>query len=195
MVGLVRGLHGLHGAVRVESLSDDPGRFEVGSLLHPEGADERLTVAWSQEDGPGVLVRFRELTSRDEAESLRDRYLEAGVTREALAEGSYYWHELMDVQVTTSDGEVLGIVTDVFRAGGGEVFAVDGGQRGEILIPAVRAIVSELAPRQGRIVVHRDALDLAGQPATKRPRGRRTTRALRVSAADSGDASPQTTEQ
>ena len=35
--GLVRGLHGLRGAVRVEVLSDDPRRFARGSVLHPEG--------------------------------------------------------------------------------------------------------------------------------------------------------------
>ena len=32
-VGLVRGFHGLRGAVRVEVLSDDPERFAAGSVL------------------------------------------------------------------------------------------------------------------------------------------------------------------
>ena len=31
VVGLVRGVHGLRGVVRVEILSDDPARFEAGT--------------------------------------------------------------------------------------------------------------------------------------------------------------------
>ncbi len=184
VVGMVRGLHGLRGGLRVEILSDDPSRFQIGSVLHPEGSDEPLTIEWSQEDGPGVLVRFEEMPTREVAAGLRDRYLEADVMPDALDEGAFYWHELMDVPVSTSDGELLGTVADVFRAGGGEVLVVRGGERGEVLVPAVSAVVSELAPREGRIIVERDALDIAAEPARKRPRGRRTTRALRSGSAE-----------
>jgi len=179
VVGQVRGLHGLNGAVRVEILTDDPDRFSVGSRLHREGSDAALTVAWSQQDGPGILVRFREVPSRPAAEPLREAYLEAEVGERALADGEFYWHEVVGVSVTTSNGETLGTVRDVFRAGGGEILVVDGGRWGEILVPAVGAVVSELAPREGRIVVDRDALGLDAEPIAPRPRGRRTTRALR----------------
>ena len=64
VVGLVRGVHGLRGGVRVEVLSDDPLRFDPGSVLHPEGSTRTLTVAWRQEDGPGLLLRFDEVTTR-----------------------------------------------------------------------------------------------------------------------------------
>jgi 16S rRNA processing protein RimM len=179
-VGLVRGLHGLRGGVRVEVLSDDPERFRVGSVLHAEGDPAPLTIGWVQADGPGLLVRFDERPTRDSVEDLRDRYLEADAV-EPLPEGSYWWHEVMDVPVTTGDGEVLGRVVEVFRAGGGEVLVVRGGARGEVLVPAVRAVMLDFAPREGRIVVDAEALDLAGEPVGRRPRGRRTTRALRTS--------------
>lgn len=179
VVGMVRGLHGLRGGVRIEILTDDPARFQPGSVLYPEGSDEPLTVEWSHEDGPGVLVRFEEFPIRELAATLRDRYLEAEVSTDALDDGAFYWHELIEVPVTTSDGELLGTVADVFRAGGGEVLVVRGGERGEVLVPAVKAVVTELAPRDGRIVVERDALDIQVEPPRKRPRGRRTTRALR----------------
>jgi 16S rRNA processing protein RimM len=186
-VGLVRGLHGLRGAVRVEVLSDDPARFAVGSVLHPEGAPDALTVAWSHADGPGLLVRFQEVTDRAAAEGLRDRYLEV-VAGAPLPEGEYYWHEVEGATVTSLAGEVLGTVHEVFRAGSAEVFVVRGGRRGEVLVPAVSAVVAELAPREGRIVVDADALGLDEEPAGRRPRGRRTRRAfLAAAAAAAGD--------
>ena len=162
VVGLVRGVHGLRGAVRVEVLSDDPGRFSPGSVLYPEGGSDPLTVTWRREDAPGagLLVRFRELRTRTEAETLRDRYLEADPRPEGLSEGSFYWHEVLAARVRTSAGEELGRVQDVFRAGEGEVFVVRGGARGEVLVPAVRSVVTTFSPRQGEIVVDAQALGL-----------------------------------
>ncbi|MDQ3870774.1 MAG: ribosome maturation factor RimM [Chloroflexota bacterium] len=176
VVGLVRGVHGLKGAVRVEVLSDESERFTPGSVLYAEDSGEPLTVTWRREDapGPGLLVRFRELRSRTAAESLRDRYLEAVPRREALAEGSVYWHEVLEARVRTSAGEELGTVQDVFRAGEGEVFVVRGGARGEVLVPAVRSVITEFSPRQGEIVVDAEALGL--EPATPRHETERQSR-------------------
>ncbi len=189
VVCLVRGLHGLRGAVRVEVLTDDPARFAVGSVLHPEGASETLTVTWAQQDGPGLLVRFGEVSDRTAAEALRGRYLEADAPRGALPSGAYYWHEVVGSHVTTTDGRDLGSVRDVFRAGGGEVFVVDGGSWGEVMIPAVGAVVREFVPADGRIVVDAASLALEEAPPARRPRGRLTRRALK-SALQSAAAVP-----
>jgi len=175
VVGLVRGVHGLDGAVRVEPLSDDPGRFEPGSRLHPEGARRRLTVEWAQADEPGLLVRFREVRSREAADALRDVYLEADAASLPLDGDSYWWHEVIGLPVTTDRGEQLGKVDDVFRAGGGEVYVLRGGPRGELLVPAVRSVFRAFEPRQGRLVVDADALGL-DELRRRRPRGRRSSR-------------------
>jgi 16S rRNA processing protein RimM len=188
VVGLVRGLHGLRGAVRVEILTDDPARFARGSVLYLEGEPEPLTVTWAQADGPGILLRFREVPSRDAAEVLRDRYLEADATA-ALPDGSYYWHQVEGARVTTTDGRDLGTVRDVFRAGGGEVFSVRG-DWGEVLVPAVSAVIREFAPEAGRIVVDPETLGLDEEPPQRRPRGRRTTRAVKAGVATPAPGPP-----
>jgi 16S rRNA processing protein RimM len=179
VVGLVRGFHGLRGAVRVEVLTDEPARFEPGSILHAEGKPGALTVAWVRPDSPGILVRFEEITTREEAERLRDAYLEIEVPAGALPEGAVYWHEVIGAAVTTSSGETLGEVVDVFRAGESEVFVVqgagEGADRGEVLVPAVRDVIVEFAPEQGRLTVDADALGLE-PPRPRRRRGRRSSK-------------------
>ena len=174
-VGLVRGLHGLNGAVRVEVLTDRPERFDPGSVLHVEGSRGPLTVAWRQEDGPGLLLRFEEIADRPSAERLRERYLEVPPDPSALGEGEAWWHEVVGTPVTALDGQPLGDVSNVFRAGGGEVLDVRGGPRGELLIPVVSAVVREFAPREGRIVVDADALGLE-EERPRRRRGRRSSK-------------------
>jgi 16S rRNA processing protein RimM len=158
VVGKVRGIHGLRGAVRVEVLTDNPDRFAMGSTLFREGAEDALTVVSSHRDGPGLLVRFAEVPDREAADGLRDSYLEAPITD--LGENAYYWHEIIGCAVTTTAGEDLGRVEDVFRVGEGEVYVVRG-PRGEVLVPAVGGVVTELDPPLKRLVVDADALGLA----------------------------------
>jgi 16S rRNA processing protein RimM len=135
-----------------------------------------LTVTWRSADGPGLLLRFKEVTTRDQATALHDIYLEAEIGDAALADDAVWWHELEGVAVRTRDGEALGVVEDVFRSGGGEVLVITGGRRGEVLVPVVSSIVVDFAPRDGRIVVDGDALGLEPERA-RRPRGRRSSRA------------------
>lgn len=183
-VGLVRGLHGLRGAVRVEVLSDEPERFAAGSVLFAEGDARPLTVTWTGPAKPGLLVRFEELSTREAAEHLRDRYLEAAPAG-PLPEGTFYWHQVHGLAVTTTDGRDLGTVIEVFRAGEGEVYVVRGGALGEVLVPAVHGVVTELDPAGGRLVVDPIALDLPSKPPRHRrrhestPRERKAARARR----------------
>ncbi len=194
MVALVRGVHGLRGRLRIEVLTDRPEvRFAPGAVLHPEGTTERLTVADARPvaDGPGWWLAAREIRDRESAETLRDRYLEAVVGPDELAEGDVYWHEVVGVPVVDLDGSPLGSVADVYRVGVAEVLVVRGGPLGELDVPNVAAVVREFAPREGRIVADAAALDLDETPRARRPRGRRTRRALAAGAeltAAAGDA-------
>jgi 16S rRNA processing protein RimM len=165
VVALVRGVHGLRGAVRVEILTDRPEeRYAPGSVLHREGSDEPLTVVWSSAvaDGPGWRLQFREVATRDAAEALKGAYLEVVAGPEAqLGRGEYFWHEVIGATVSDVDGTVLGTVRDVYRSGGAEVYIVSGGSYGEFDVPGVRAFVRIFAPRRGEIVIDAAALDLA----------------------------------
>ena len=167
-VALVRGVHGLRGAVRVEVLTDKPDeRYAPGSVLHREGSDEPLTIASAEPvaDGPGWRLRFREVPDRNAADTLRGAYLETVAFPERdLARGEYYWHEVIGTSVTNVDGRPLGVVRDVYRAGGAEVFVVRDGPIGEFDLPAVRAFIRVFAPRRGEIVVDAEALDLRLPP-------------------------------
>jgi 16S rRNA processing protein RimM len=157
VVGLVRGVHGLRGMLRVEVLTDNMARFEVGSVLFRENTDSPLTIVSAHRDGPGLLVRFAEINDRPSADRLREAYLVADP--EPLASDSYYWHDIVGCAVFTDSGDELGTIADIFRVGEGEVYVVRG-PRGEILVPAVAAVVKELAPADKRMVVDADALGL-----------------------------------
>ena len=203
MVALVRGVHGLRGAVRVEVLTDRPAeRFTPGASLYREGLDEAFTIASAEEivDGPGWRIRFLELTTRDAADALRGAYLEAVVRpEEDLTRGTYYWHEVIGTAVHGVDGAELGTVQDIYRVGETEVFMVGGGPVGSFDLPAVRAFIRIFAPRRGEIVVDAEALDLraprvqGGVDRPKAPR-RRSRRTAEPIATDAGSPDPPKTD-
>ena len=173
-VGLVHGLHGLRGAVRIEVLSDEPHRFDIGSVLFAEGDEQPLTIAWTGPAKPGLLVRFEGLDTRESVEHLRQRYLE--VVAGPPPEGSYYWHQIQGLAASTTEGQELGTVVDVFRAGESEVYVVRGGTLGVVLVPSVSNVVVELDVEAGRLVVDPVALDLPKKPPRRRRRHEVTRR-------------------
>ena len=179
MVALVRGVHALNGAIRAEVLTDRPeDRFVVGHVLFREGDTRPLTIASAEgiADGPGWRIRFREIASRDSADTLRGTYLESVVRPdEDLARGSYYWHEVIGCTVRGVDGAELGTVKDIYRVGETEVFAVTGGSVTDFDLPAVRAFIRIFAPRRGEIVVDAESLDLQPRkaPDPNRPKAPR----------------------
>jgi len=200
-VALVRGVHGLRGVVRVEILTDKPEeRYAPGSVLHREGSDEPLTVTWSSAvaDGPGWRIQFAEIPDRSSAEPLVGTYLEIDAGPDAtLPRGSYFWHEVIGTPVTSTTGEALGTVRDVYRSGGAEVYTVEGGPYGEFDVPGVRDFVRIFAPRRGEIVVDTEALDLGPAPGSvearaarpRAPRRRQGSRRIR-SSRPTGPADP-----
>ena len=178
-VGLVRGIHGMRGGLRVEVLTDNPDeRFKRGNQLFAEGSEEPLTITSAHPHELGWLVRFAEVRDRTAADALRNIYLEAVVgPTDGLGRGEYYWHDVVGTPVLAVDGTELGRVEDIYRVGGAEVFVVRGGPFGEFDLPAVRAFIRIFAPKRGEIVVDVDALDLT-VPKPKKPRGRRTRKAF-----------------
>jgi 16S rRNA processing protein RimM len=172
VVGRVRGVHGLHGLVRVEVLTDRPeARFAPGQVLHREGSPAPLTImsAAPIEDGPGWRLGFREIRDRTAADRLRDAYLEADVDRDELPAGEAFWHEVVGARVLGSGGRELGRVAEIYRAGETDVYVVRGGPAGEFDVPAVKSLVTGFDPTGAGITVDEAVLDLGGAPVDARP--------------------------
>jgi 16S rRNA processing protein RimM len=162
VVGLVRSARGLKGDVRIEVLTDRPAdRFRVGAILHREAATEPLTIQRAEPvaDGPGWWLRFAEIADRSAADALRGVYLEADVSVDERPSQGVWWHEVIGATVSDRDGRDLGRVVDVYRAGGAEVYVVEG-PIGRFDVPGVRAVVVDWRPREGSIIIDRDALGL-----------------------------------
>jgi len=199
VIGLVRGVHGLRGALRIEVLTDRPAvRFVKGATLFREGSDSGLRVVEGQPipDGPGWRIRLAGVTDRSAADRFRGVYLEAEVpASDAPGRGSAYWHDVIGAAVRGIDGEELGTVADVYRVAENDVYVVRGGPRGEFDLPAVRDFIRIFAPRRGEIVIDADALDLGPAKSPPAPRPTRPRKGRRAMDRAVSDVPPSTREQ
>lgn len=147
------GAKGLRGGVRIELLTDWPERLVEGSELWVEGAVEPSLVRSVERGGRTTVLHLDGVTTREAAESLAGRFLEA-VPR-PLPAGTWYWDDLVGLTVVEPDGREVGELVEVFRAGGGEVYRVVGAA-GERLVPALRSVVLEVDLEANRMTIAPD---------------------------------------
>ena len=151
VVGVIRAPHGLRGEVTVEPLTDAFGvRFRKGSKLGCAGVGE-LTVVSVRGTGKFPIVGFDGIRGRTAAERLRDRDLTVSRAEARRAAGAgHLWQDLIGMSVVTPQGEALGKVTAVLRAGETDVLVVRDGAR-ETLLPAIASVIRDVDRAARRI--------------------------------------------
>ncbi len=146
LLGKVVATHGIRGQLRVVLYS---GEFSsvaaVDSVIlkGPSGMDVFVVSAVARH-GQKVLVTLKGFDNINQVLHLVGR--ELYVKREqlpVLAEGEYYWCDLLGLRVVTDQGENLGILVDIIATGSNDVYVVKSGER-EYLIPALEDVVREV---------------------------------------------------
>ncbi|MDX2031651.1 MAG: ribosome maturation factor RimM [Blastocatellia bacterium] len=147
---------GVRGEVIADLLTDFPERFaaiEIAHLRWPDGRVRKLALERARIHKGRVLLKFAGCDDRDEAEAFRDASVL--VTREELVElpaDTWYDFELVDCEVRTTAGVLLGKVVEIHRYGAAPLLDVRGEGR-EALIPLAHSICVEIDPANKRIVV------------------------------------------
>lgn len=151
---LVQRVHGVRGAVKAESLGDDPGRFHAAMELVVESSGERLTVrSVSALTGRELLMSFHGIETPEAAQRLRGAYLcvEPAAARPLGDEEWFVW-QLVGLTAVDTEGTVIGEVTEVEPGAVHDILVVKS-QSGERRFPMVHAFVEKVDLDQGRIVL------------------------------------------
>ena len=151
LIGRIRSPAGLRGELHVELLSDVPGRFDAGQEVLIGGAPHSIQRARST--NKGLLVKFRGVDSRQDAEQLRDEPVFIGDEHaHPPPPGSYFHYQLIDMRVVTAGGDELGLITDILQTGANDVYVVKGAEK-ETLVPALADVVKSVDTERGVMIV------------------------------------------
>jgi 16S rRNA processing protein RimM len=155
-VGMITSVHGLRGEVKVELHTDFPERFASGGEIYLGEDLEKLTIASVRPHQGQMLMQFQGVDNRDAAEDLRGIWL--FIPEEdamELEEDTYFIHDIIGLSVQTSDGKLLGTLSDVLSTGANDVYVVQTPDepRREILLPAIDQVIKKVDLDEGIMFV------------------------------------------
>ena len=153
-VGHIIGVQGVKGWVKVFSdtspreniLNYSPWKIETGEKIMNVAVNGRL-------QGKNVIAQIDGVEDRDLAAELIGSkiYIEPGQLPK-LAEGEYYWSELIGMKVESLESEPLGTVETMMETGANDVMVLQGDR--ERLIPfVIDEIVRKVDLANKRVVV------------------------------------------
>ncbi|MEU2597685.1 ribosome maturation factor RimM [Streptomyces hirsutus] len=149
--------HGIKGEVTVEVRTDEPElRLGPGAVLATDPASAGpLTIETGRVHSGRLLLRFEGVRDRTGAEALRNTLLIAEIDPDEQPEdeGEYYDHQLIDLDVVTRDGQQVGRITEIAHLPTQDLFVVERPDGGEVLVPFVEQIVTEIDLEEQRAVI------------------------------------------
>ncbi len=156
-VGRIGRAHGIRGDVVVGVRTDEPElRFAVGSRLDTDrDSVGPLTVAAARWQSGDLIVRFDGIRDRTAATELRGIWLSVDSGELASPEDpdEFRDHELIGLSVRTVAGSAVGVVTDVLHYGQDLLAVRPATGTAEILVPFVKAIVTDVDVASGVLMI------------------------------------------
>jgi 16S rRNA processing protein RimM len=154
-VGRVARAHGLAGEVSVVMTSDVPADDLVGRTLWfvPPGEGARNALVRSVRQGPkGPLFRLAGFEDAHAVEAVRGRAV--ALAAADLPEGyEDLTFDPVGMKVFDRERGELGEIADVIETGANDVWVVEGGRFGQVLIPVIDDIELEIDEDEERIDV------------------------------------------
>jgi len=166
-IGKIVAPFGLKGEVKVYPYSDFLERCHLLEKVLLEGKDYRGFKVVKKAFIHKYLwvLHFEGCETRDDAGALTGMMVKIlSSERVPLPEGAYYFDQIIGLDTLTVEGEKLGIVEEVLRTGGNDVYVVKpeeesagkntGKKSGkQILIPALKTVVQEINLEKGYLLV------------------------------------------
>ena len=155
VVGFLRRAHGVHGEIILDVHTDFPERLRSGKKLFIGEERKPMTLSGSRPHAKGMLLKFKEIETPEEAGQLRNQWVYVEATElPRLPEGKIYQHELFGFHVVDEGGNSLGVLVEIIETGANDVYVVRGESGKEILLPAIPSVILEADPTQRVMRVH-----------------------------------------
>ena len=154
VVGRLGRPHGVHGEIYLQVLSDFPERIQVDKIVFVGPDQQPLRICATRPHRNNLLVSFDGFSNREAVGKLHNHLV--FVRRDsipALPDGEYYHHQLIGLRVVTEEGQLLGKLVEILETGANDVYVVRPKSGREILLPAIRSVISSVNLERGEILV------------------------------------------
>jgi 16S rRNA processing protein RimM len=144
LIGRIVAAHGTGGNLKLLSYADSLEIFAAGRpvlVVCSRGYEAVYSISWARSHGRSALLSLKGITSRTQAEALAgcDLFIDKSTLPE-LEEGTYYWSDLIGLDVYSIGGAYVGRIESIFETGSNDVYVVKHMGK-ELLIPALKSVV------------------------------------------------------
>jgi 16S rRNA processing protein RimM len=147
---------GVKGEMKIEPLTDFPERFRELHrvyLVSPAGKEIVCEVRSSRNAGGATYLLFAGYDTPEKAKVLNGWFLKIPEEETVpLPDGSYYWFELIGMEVVSESGEKLGAIVDIFQTGSNDVYVLKKGGK-EVYIPATKEVIRQVDKKARRMTI------------------------------------------
>lgn len=154
-LGAIAGAHGVKGAVKVRTFTEQPEDIGTYGPLTDEAGEREFRLTVARRAKGGVVARITGIDDRPAAESLKGTglYVARGALPETSGEDDYYQADLIDLEVRRG-GEVMGRVKAIQNYGAGDLIEVlREGEKRTVLLPFTHEIVRVVDISKGYLEV------------------------------------------
>ena len=154
-IGHISNTHGLKGEVKVRPFTENKTDYAKlnNILIDINGALKEYTVESVRYQKDVVLLKLKEVNDVEVAEKLKGHYIK--IPRDLakkVDENEYFIADLIGCEVYQSE-MLLGILDDVFTAGGSDVYVVKRKGKQDLLLPAIASVIKKVNVADKKIFV------------------------------------------
>lgn len=156
IVGKIVGVHGVRGNLKMLPYIESLALLAAGEsvfLGSPASGEKPFVIRWAKPHQRVLLMALEDIDDRNAAERIvgLDVFMEKSRLPD-LEDGSYYWSDLIGLDVQTESRQYLGTLVSIFRTGSNDVYVVRDGEA-ETLIPALASVVLGVDLEKGTMTV------------------------------------------
>ena len=153
-LGIITGVHGLHGEVVIKSYTQNPLDIKSYGPLSDEANERQFTFGKVRVAKKGVVARLKGIDDRNAAEALKGVGLFVDHARlpTPADEDEFYFTDLMGLAVVLADGSPFGTVTALHNFGAGDLIEIKPLEgKGSEVYPFDKKTVPEIDIKAGHI--------------------------------------------
>ena len=153
-LGVVTAPHGVRGAVRIKSFTEEPEDVARYGPLADETGVRRFELRLIGAAKGVVVARLSGIVDRNQAEALRG--LRLYLPRSALPQTEdeeYYHADLIGLEAVLGDGTPVGQVRAIHDFGAGDTLELARPGAPPVMVPFTRAVVPSVELAAGRLVL------------------------------------------
>ena len=156
-VGQIVNTFGIKGFVKVYPYVNDVTRFNNLKYVYAKSKKEekKLEIEEVKYQKNMVLLKFKGVETVEEAEKLRNNYLEIDRSDAIpLEEGEFFIADLIGLKVFLDTGEELGILEDIYNTGSKDIYVVNDKLGKSYLLPYIDEVIKKIDLDNSKIIVH-----------------------------------------